>query len=155
MTVDFRFQLFLPPAIHTSPPCFRPLQTHTSEAADTYGIDKQDVYGGSAPWLTEFETEVASTLGKEAALFCPSGVMAQLIALKIHATTAAKTGEARVPPPDKGGAAGTGEGGLEGVKPRGSFLCHPSSHILLHEEGAHEELLGFKAVSVGDIEVRV
>lgn len=98
---------------------------------------------------------MASTLGKEAALFCPSGVMAQLIALKIHATAAAKTGGARVPPPDKGRVAGTGEGARGDVTPGGSFLCHPSSHILLHEEGAHEELLGFKAVSVGDVEVRV
>lgn len=100
---------------------------------------------------------MASTLGKEAALFCPSGVMAQLIALKIHATTAAtKTSGARVPYPAKGGVAGgTGEDGRGEVMSGGSFMCHPSSHILLHEERAHEELLGFTAVSVGDAEVRV
>lgn len=34
-----------------------------------------------------------------------------------------------------------------------AFLCHPSSHLVLHEEGAHEQLLGFAAQKVGVMEV--
>lgn len=60
-----------------------------------YGIEQQDVYGGKAPWMADFETEVASTLGKEAAVFCPSGVMAQLIALKIHAGSGGENAQNR------------------------------------------------------------
>lgn len=106
-----------------------------------YGIEQEDVYGGGAPWLTEFEDEVACLLGKDAALFCPSGVMAQLIALKIHAQTAEKQRSSS--------HAGSDVGTLQG----GSFLVHPSSHLLLHEKKAHKELIGFDAVPVGIFEV--
>lgn len=89
--------------------------------------------------MTEFESDVASLLGKEAALFCPSGVMAQLIALKIHAQAARKR------------SSHTADGRHGG---RESFLVHPSSHLLLHENDAHKELIGFDAVNVGVFEVK-
>lgn len=89
--------------------------------------------------MAEFESEVASLLGKEAALFCPSGVMAQLIALKIHARATTKP------------SSHTGSVGHRG---RGSFLVHGSSHLLLHEHDAHKELIELDAVKVGVFEVK-
>ncbi len=44
--------------------------------------DYDDVYGNGAG-LAAFEAEVATLLGKEAAVFLPSGIMAQQIALRI------------------------------------------------------------------------
>src|SRR4051812_11307900 len=41
-----------------------------------------DVYG-AGELITSFEREVATLLGKEAALFLPSGTMAQQIALRV------------------------------------------------------------------------
>ena len=43
-----------------------------------------DHYGNS-DLMTNFEAEVATLLGKPAAVFMPSGTMAQQIALRIHA----------------------------------------------------------------------
>src|SRR5262245_33550580 len=42
-----------------------------------------DVYGED-PTINELEQRAAALVGKEAALFVPSGVMANQIALKIH-----------------------------------------------------------------------
>ena len=39
--------------------------------------DALDAYGGRSEWLTGFEAEVAAALGKERALFFPTGVAAQ------------------------------------------------------------------------------
>jgi len=46
------------------------------------GDETMDQYG-SGPYLAAFEAEVAAMFGKEAALFMPSGTMAQQIALRI------------------------------------------------------------------------
>lgn len=133
------------------------LPTFDSEAAELYEIEQQDVYGGGAAWMSDFESEVASTLGKEAAVFCPSGVMAQLIALKIHASERGAR-RRRLP-----GAPSMDEEVLGarraidydmGAHQEESLLCHPSSHLLLHEQGAYEKLIGFEAVLVGDLEVQ-
>lgn len=62
-----------------------------------------DAYGSGA-LLQHLEAHLSNLLGKEAALFCVTGTMAQLIALRLHAHNRNKI-----------------------------FACHPKSHILLHE----------------------
>lgn len=58
----------------------------------------------------------------------PSGVMAQNIALSIHSEK-------------KEGETDTDEYSTE-------FICHHSSHLLLHEEEAYDALLGMKAIII-------
>ena len=80
------------------------------------------------PKLRAFEAEVAHHFGKEDGVFCPSGGMAQSIALLIHAKNRS--------PGDHGG------------KGTPAFACPPTSHLLLHENDAFSELLGLEAVVV-------
>lgn len=82
---------------------------------------EHDLYG-EGEVIQALESKIAALLGKPAAVFMPSGIMAQLIALRIW-TEAAKL-------------------------PR--FGLHPTSHLLLHEEQAHEALLQCHGVPVGD-----
>lgn len=91
-------------------------------------ITKQDVYGDFsiptyASWLQRFESELGEAVGKEGALFLPSGGMAQQIALLIHQKSAAVSGSR-------------------------TFVCHYTSHLLLHEQDAHSELLHMDALVV-------
>lgn len=76
---------------------------------------------GSGPLIADFEAEVAALLGKDAALFLPSGTMAQPIALRIWA--------------DRLG--------------RRAVAFHPTCHLELHEEGAYRALHGLHGVLVG------
>jgi len=80
-----------------------------------------DLYGKGA-LVEDFERKIAALLGKPAALFVPSGVMAQLAAVRIW------TERARLP----------------------RFGMHPTSHLVLHEEQAHAALIGCHGVVVGD-----
>ncbi|MDQ6929765.1 MAG: beta-eliminating lyase-related protein [Candidatus Eremiobacteraeota bacterium] len=89
----------------------------SSEARDD---EHPDRYGGGA-LLENFERETAQLLGKDAAVFMPSGTMAQQIALRIHAE---QTGNDRV--------------GL-----------HPQSHLVMWEADAYERLSGLRGVPVG------
>jgi threonine aldolase len=82
---------------------------------------EHDVYG-QGPLIESFEARIAALLGKEAAIFMPSGVMAQLIALKLYSQRA-----------------GTTRIGL-----------HPSSHLLGHEEQAFAALLGLECRPIGE-----
>src|SRR4051812_40605738 len=80
-----------------------------------------DTYGKGA--LVEgFERKVAGLLGKPAATFMPSGVMAQLAAVRIW-TEAARLRR---------------------------FGMHPTSHLANHEEQAYSALLGCHGVPIGD-----
>lgn len=68
-----------------------------AEHCATFDITKQDVYGdfsipADVSWLQRFESELAEAVGKEAALFLPSGGMAQQIALLIHQKSVAVSG---------------------------------------------------------------
>ena len=74
-------------------------------------------YLGAGPIAEELEEKIAGLLGAEAALWCPTGTMAQMIAARIHA---ARTGER-------------------------SLLLHPTSHLLLHEEEGYARAHGFDA----------
>ena len=92
---------------------------------DVMGIDKYDVYGdfsatANESYLRRFEGEVAKAMGKDDGVFMPSGVMAQQIALLIHA----------------------GERGKNSKR----FSVHRTSHLLLHEGEGYFKLLGMDAV---------
>lgn len=90
-------------------------------AAHTEQSELADVYGKGA-LIEGFETEVATLLGKPAALFLPSGTMAQLIALRIWCDRRKKA----------------------------HFAMHATSHLALHEQNAYEHLHHLKATFLGD-----
>ncbi|KAF0687871.1 Aste57867_20458 [Aphanomyces stellatus] len=94
--------------------------TQLSQNAVSLGISSFDVYGdfsSNLSWLQTFQAEVAARLGKQRALFVPSGVMAQSIALKIHAETTA----------------------------RRAFVARYNSHLFLHEQDSFRHLLHLDA----------
>lgn len=80
-----------------------------------------DVYG-EGNLIQSFEEKVASLLGFEAAVFCISGTMAQVTALRL------------------------------GCEDRGSSLValHPTSHIIVHEKSNFQIFGHFHALQVGD-----
>ncbi len=82
------------------------------------GVDRY----GEGGAVSALEDEVRTVLGKPAAVFMPSGTMAQQIALRIHADR------------------------------RGVRVCafHPTCHLELHEERAYSHLHGLARVTVGD-----
>jgi threonine aldolase len=86
-------------------------------------LERADIYGKGGV-LTDLETEVAELLGKEAAVFMPSGTMAQQIALRIWSD---RSGCRRV-------------------------AFHPTSHLELHEQMAYRELHQLEAVLLGEAE---
>ncbi|WP_229440637.1 low specificity L-threonine aldolase [Massilia sp. BSC265] len=88
-----------------------------SEANDV----EHDVYG-AGPLLQEFEDRIARLLGKQAAVFCISGTMAQATALRLACQ-------------DRG---------------RDLVALHPTSHIFVHERSNYQLLGHFKALQAGD-----
>lgn len=82
------------------------------------GIDR---YGKGGAVLM-LEEQICELLGKPAAVFMPSGTMAQQIALRVHA-------DAR------------------GIR---SFAFHPTSHLELHEDKAYQRIHGLIGVPAGD-----
>lgn len=80
-----------------------------------------DRYGDGGV-VAELEAEVATILGKPAAVFMPSGTMAQQIAVRVHA--------------DHRG--------------RRTVAFHPTSHLELHEDKAYSRLHGLVGRPVGD-----
>jgi threonine aldolase len=77
---------------------------------------------GSGGVVTALETEVRELLGKPAAVFMPSGTMAQQIALRVHA--------------DRRG--------------RRVVAFHPTCHLELHEDKAYQRLHGLVGRPLGD-----
>ena len=93
------------------------LRALVARAPDGFDVDR---YGGGE--LAErLERRVAELLGKEAAVWMPSGTMAQQIALRIHAD---RTG-------------------------RSVVAFHPQCHLEAHEEGAYRVLHGLRAALLG------
>ena len=86
---------------------------------DTHAAES-DVYGEGG-LLAIFEQQIASLLGKPAAVFMPSGVLAQLVAVRLYTEAA----------------------GL----PR--FGMSPNSHLAIHEQEAFQSLWGLHGVPVG------
>ncbi|WP_346837924.1 beta-eliminating lyase-related protein [Microbulbifer sp. SAOS-129_SWC] len=97
------------------------LKATLQQLADATGEGEQsDVYGSGA-LIEDFEREVAALLGKEAAVFMPSGTQAQPIALRLWAD------RARTP-----------------------YVALPhTSHLQLHEHNAFQVLYGLKGVTLG------
>ena len=77
---------------------------------------------GSGGLVAEVEEEVRALLGAPAALLLPSGTMAQQIALRWHADT----------------------------RGRRTVAMHPTSHPVVHEEGALAAMHGLTVAAVGD-----
>ncbi|HEX6797606.1 MAG TPA: beta-eliminating lyase-related protein [Ktedonobacterales bacterium] len=90
-------------------------------AAEAGEGETDDVYGSGA-LIEDFEHEVAGLLSKEAAVFMPSGTMAQQIALRIWSE---RTG-------------------------RNVVAFHPTCHLELHEEHGYQRLHGLRARLVGE-----
>jgi len=82
-----------------------------------------DVYG-KGELIESIEARVAELLGKPAALFLPSGVLAQLIALRIHCDR----------------------------HRRSTIVLHPTSHLILHEQDSYRVLWGLDSELLGDPE---
>ena len=82
------------------------------EAAATAEVG-DDVYGED-PTANELERRAAALLGTEAALFCPSGTMANQVAVRTHA------------------------------EPGQELLCERSSHLFRYELGAPAQLSGLQ-----------
>jgi threonine aldolase len=80
-----------------------------------------DVYGSGA-LIEDFERKIAALLGFEAAVFCVSGTMAQVTALRLA------------------------------CEDRASRLValHPTSHVIVHEKSNYQLLGHFDALQVGD-----
>jgi threonine aldolase len=92
-------------------------------AESPYALMPMDRYGAGG-FVTKFEGGVAELLGKEAAVFMPSGTMAQQIALRIWSDRA---GISRV-------------------------AFHPTCHMEIHEQNAYAKLHGLEAVLVGPVD---
>ncbi|MGM0526482.1 MAG: threonine aldolase family protein [Pseudomonadota bacterium] len=92
----------------------------TSLAEELANHEQRDVYG-SGDLIETFEQQVANLLGKPAALFLPTGTLAQPLVLKVHSQ---QTG-------------------------RPAVALHPTSHLLLHEQMGIEHLWGLTTKPVG------
>jgi len=111
-----------------------PAETMRSIATscEELGIDTFDMYGdfsadANSSYIRKFEAEVAAEFGKDDAVFMPSGVMAQNIALLIHDEKEKIRDDAAI---------------------CGSFMCHHTSHLLLWEESGYSKLLGMDAIEI-------
>ncbi len=82
---------------------------------------EHDVYG-SGELIESFEQKIAALLGFEAAVFCISGTMTQVTALRL----------------------------ASGDRANAPVALHPTSHIFVHERGNHQLLGHFAALRVGD-----
>ena len=100
----------------------RPAEMFSAMAAwcDANGVS-HDSYGEGAV-VQDFERKVADLLGFEAAVFCISGTMTQVTALRLAAMA-------------RGGA---------------PVALHPTSHIFVHERSNYQLLGHFDALQVGD-----
>src|SRR5690242_7727319 len=92
-----------------------------SELAEVTDPELEEDRYGQGEVIEGFEKEVAALLGKEAAVFMPSGTMCQQIALRIWAQ---RRGTSNV-------------------------AFHPKSHLETHEEKAYQRLHGLNGILVG------
>lgn len=98
-----------------------PIATRLREIADSLnGDERPDVYG-AGEHLQSFETEIAGMFGKQAAVFMPSGTMAQQIALRIWCDR----------------------------KARPTVAMHPTSHLEFAEHKGYQFLHGIHRIQFG------
>ncbi len=124
--------------------CSRFLQLHGRRSPQSLLADipddvRMDRYGDGGV-VTELEEETASVLGKPAAVFLPSGTMAQQATLRVHAERRASPGPGR-------GAGGFGAG----VFGAGVFVCHPACHLEWREGRGYQRLHGLACRTAGDL----
>jgi threonine aldolase len=93
----------------------------TDELLATIPSGTEIDYYGIGGVVTELEQEVASLLGKEAALFLPTGTMAQQATLRVHADRRSSR----------------------------SIAFHPACHMETNEERGYQHLHGLFGVPVG------
>ena len=86
---------------------------------DSAGLKEEQYCQGKA--IAQLESRLASMFGKEAAMWCPTGTLAQGIAIRIHGKN---TGRSKV-------------------------QMHPSSHLLVHENRGFEHAHGFTEIVSG------
>lgn len=91
------------------------------ELAEWTNPDLQKDHYGAGDLIENFENQIAELLGKQTAVFMPSGTMAQQIALRLWCE-------------DKGNK---------------TVAFHPTAHMQIHEKNAYVELHGLRAVLVG------
>ncbi|WP_332875697.1 threonine aldolase family protein [Massilia sp. S19_KUP03_FR1] len=84
-------------------------------------VNAHDIYGAGA-LIGAFEQKIAATLGFEAAVFCISGTMAQVTALRLACAD----------------------------RQRALVALHPTSHIFVHEKSNYQLLNHFSALPVGE-----
>lgn len=84
--------------------------------------DTANDHYGNGDLMTDFEVDIAMLLGKPAAVFMPSGTMAQQAALRIHADHSGNT----------------------------NVAFHPTCHIEVHEKHAYRELHQLSGIPVGN-----
>lgn len=77
-----------------------------------------DCYGDD-PTVRELEARVAERLGKPAALFVPSGTMANQLAVRLH------------------------------CRPGDAIAAHPGAHVRIHEDGSAAGLSGAQIMPIG------
>ena len=88
---------------------------------DKNGVTAHDIYG-AGPLIERFEQQVADLLGCEAAVFCISGTMAQVTALRLACAD----------------------------RKQQLVALHPTSHIFVHEKANYQLLSHFTALPVGE-----
>jgi len=97
-------------------------RTVLADLAAEAGPDEEPDRYGEGSVINDFERDIAALLGKEAAVFVPSGTMAQQIALRIWA------GRARTP----------------------TVAFHPTCHLEIHEQKGYELLHRLHGRLVGE-----
>ena len=99
----------------------REIQVLKNVLSDVDGLTESDMYG-KGKLIEDFQTKMAEYLGKEAAVFFPSGTMAQQIALRIWCD----------------------QKGLKKV------AYHPLCHLEIHEEDGLKELHHIEPILLAD-----
>jgi threonine aldolase len=143
-------------------PIYSPIEKleQTIEDCKKLGITDWDIYGdfdkqaggsaSSSSFLRSFENEISYEFGKEDGVFMPSGGMAQSIALLIHSnnqTTNSNTNSNDDHDHDDHDEKNSERESKEKKKKR-FFICHKTSHLLLHEQDGYRELCGLDAISL-------
>jgi len=93
-----------------------------ADEVEARDITSRDVYG-SGEWLQNFEKDVAEFTRKECAMYCPSGTMAQQIALQVYKAQCKKESK--------------------------TFIAHPTSHLLVHEQHSYQHLMKAEVLQCG------
>jgi threonine aldolase len=93
-----------------------------AELALEAGVDEEPDRYGEGSLINDFEREIAALVGQEAAVFLPSGTMAQQIALRIWSQSK------HIP----------------------TVTFHPTCHLEIHEQKGYELLHGLQGRLVGE-----